>query len=69
MQIILTGEGMWTITKVETNPASFPAKIDREDLTEVQFWRRKDLACKVISMSIANNLLDTIPDLTDPGKV
>ena len=69
MQIILRGEGMWTITKEETNPASFPVKIDREDLTVVQFWRRKDLGCKVISMSIVDDLVDTIVDLTDPTKV
>ena len=69
MRIILRGEEMWTITKKETNPASFPVKIDREDLTKVQFWRRKDLACKVILMSVADDLVDTIVDLTYPAKV
>ena len=66
MKVILRGEGMWSFIIEEVEPDHYPVTIDREELSEVQFFRRKALACQLLLLSISKDIVDTVSELVDP---
>ena len=67
MRAILRGEGQWAITETEQLHAVFPITIDGEVMTEAQLKRKKTLACRLILLSVADDLVDLVVETSDPA--
>ena len=67
MRAILRGEGQWAITETEQLHAVFPITIDGEVMTEAQLKRKKILACCLILLSVADDLVDLVAETSDPA--
>lgn len=68
MRSMLRAEGYWKLTEEAQEPKLFPATLEGEDISEVSLKKRKDLACKMILLNVADDLIDTVADFTDPAK-
>ena len=67
MRAILCAEGQWTITATEQTYTMFLVTIDGEAMTKAQLRRKKTLACRLILLSVADNLIDLIAEHLDPA--
>jgi len=66
MRAMLRVEGQWGVTSVEQNHTTFPITIDGETLTEAQLKKKNALACRLMLVSVSNDLIDLIADCKDP---
>ena len=69
MRTILRREGQWAITETEQSHAVFPVTIDGEVMTEAQLKQKKTLACRLILLSVADDLVDLVAETSDPAVV
>jgi hypothetical protein len=69
IRAMLRAEGQWGITESEQNPAVFPATIDGEAMTESQIKRKKVLACRLLLLSISDDLIDLVAEHSDPALI
>lgn len=67
MRAVLRAEGQWSVTENEQNPLIFPATIEGEIMTEIQLRRKKVLACRLLLLSVADDIVDLIAEHTDPS--
>ena len=67
MRAVLRAEGQWSITETEQRPAAYPAMIDGETTTKAQLKKKKILACRLLLLSITDDLIDLIAEYTDPA--
>ena len=67
MRAVLQGEGQWTITETEQRPQTFPVTIDGEQLTEAKLMKKKILACRLILLSVTDDLVDLVAEHIDPA--
>jgi hypothetical protein len=69
VRAIMRAEGMWTYSESEIpNPATFPTVVDGEQVTEAIFKKKKALAMRVLTLSVADDLVDLVAAHTDPSK-
>ena len=67
MRAILRAEGQWAVTETQQMPTIFPVTIDNEAMTEAQLKKRKTLACRLILLSVSDDLIDLIGEHSDPA--
>ena len=67
MRAILRAEGQWAVTEIQQTPTVFPVSIDDEAMTEAQLKKRKTLACRMILLSVSDDLIDLIAEHSDPA--
>ena len=67
MRATLRAEGQWNITETEQRPENYPVAIKGEAMTEIQLKRKKTLACRLLLMSVADDVVDLIAEHTDPA--
>ena len=68
MRPVLRTEGQWSITETEQRPATYPAMIDGETTTKAQLKKKKKiLACRLLLLSVTDDLIDLIVEYTDPA--
>jgi len=67
MRAILRAENQWSVTAEEQNHTAFPVNIDGELHTEAQLRRKKILACRLIILSVSDDLVDLIAEYSDPA--
>ena len=65
MRAVLRGEGQWTITETEQRLQTFPVTIDGEQLTEAKLMKKKILACRLILLSVIDDLVDLVVEHID----
>ena len=66
MKATLRAEGQWNITETEQRPENYPIAIEGEAMTEIQLKRKKTLACRLLLMSVADDVVDLVAEHTDP---
>jgi len=66
MRAVLRAEGQWAITENEQLPTAYPIMIDGEAHTEAQLKKKKLLACRLLLLSVTDELVDLIAKHTDP---
>ena len=69
IRAMLHAEGQWAITEIEQTHIVFPVTLDSEAMTEAQLKRKKILACRLILLSVADDLIDLIVEHSDPAIV
>ena len=69
MRAMFRAEGQWAITETVQIHTVFPVTLDGEAMTEAQLKRKKTLACRLILLSVANDLIDLIAEHSDPAVV
>ena len=52
--------------EIEQRPTTYPATIDRETTTKAQLKKKKILACRLLLLSVTDDLIDLIAEYTDP---
>ena len=67
LRAILRGESLWAMTEEESRPEQYPVTIDGEQYTQIQLKKRKAVACKILTMAVIDDLVDTIAAHTDPA--
>ena len=67
MRATLRAEGQWNVTETEQKPDSYPVTIEGEAMTEIQLKRKKTLACRLLLMSVADDVVDLVAEHTDPA--
>ena len=65
MSAVLRVEGQWSITETEQRPTMYPTTIDKETMTEAQLKKKKILACRLLLLSVTNDLIDLIAEYID----
>ena len=65
MRAMLRAEGQWNITETEQQPDSYPVTIEGEAMTEIQLKRKKTLACRLLLMSVADDVVNLVIEHTD----
>ena len=67
MRAMLHAEGQWTIIETEQTHTVFPVTLDGEAMTEAQLKQKKTLACRLILLFVADDLIDLIAEHLDPA--
>jgi len=67
MRAMLRAEGQWIVTETKQTHVAFPVVIEGETLTEAQLKKQKTLACRILLMSVSNDLVDLIVEHSDPA--
>jgi hypothetical protein len=58
---------VWAFTEEVITPANFPATIDGEQYTEGQLKKKKALACRILTMAVSDNMVDSVAVHIDPA--
>ena len=66
MRAVLQAEVQWSIIEGKQRPATYPTMIDGETMTEAQLKKKKILACRLLLLSVTEDLIDLIAEYTDP---
>jgi len=69
MRAVLREEGQWAIIENEQSPVAYPVTIDGEAYTEAQLKKKKILACRLLLLSVTDELIDLIAEHSDPAIV
>jgi hypothetical protein len=64
----LRGESQWALTESEQKLEAYPTTIEGEQFTEVQLRKKKALACRAITMAVADDLVDMVAGHIDPAN-
>lgn len=67
LRTILRSERLWALTKTKQSPSVFPTTINGEEFSELQLETRKAAACRILLCSVADDLVGTVADYTDPS--
>jgi len=67
MRAVLRVEGKWSITDEEQTHTVYPITIDGEAFMEGQLKKKKALACRLILLSVSDDLVDIIAEYSDPA--
>ena len=68
MRAVLRAEGHWGITEQVHENTNYPVTIDGESYTESQLKRKRALACRLILLSVSDDLVDLVADHSDPAQ-
>ena len=69
MQAILRAEGHWGLTEELQTHTTYPVTIDGEFYTKAQLKKKRAIACRLILLSVADDLIDLIAEFSDPALV
>jgi hypothetical protein len=67
MKAILRREGLWDITETHITPTTFPAVIVGEQVTETNLKKKKAAAMSALTLSVDNDIVDTVATEEDPS--
>jgi hypothetical protein len=67
VRALLRAEGLWELTDIQFSPASFPADYAGENVTAAKLKKMKVLIVKILTMSIKDDLIDTVAEHTNPS--
>ena len=67
LRAILRGESLWAFTEEEIRPEVYPVTIDGEQYTQIQLKKKKAATCKILTMVVVDDLVDTVAAHTDPA--
>ena len=68
MRAMLHAKGYQPLTEEEQKQTSYLATIEGEIVSEALLKKQNTLACKMILLSLVDDLIDTVADFTDPSK-
>ena len=66
MRAILRAEGHWGLTEEPQTHTTYPVTIDGEFYTEAQLKKKRAIACRLILLSVTDDLIDLIAEFSDP---
>jgi hypothetical protein len=66
IRALLRAEGLWELTKTQFLPASFPADYSGENVTTTKLKKVKALVVKILTMSVKDELIDTVAEHAEP---
>jgi len=66
MRAVLKAEGQWAITETQQEHIEFPVRIDGEIFNEAQLKKRKMQTCRLILLSVVDDLIDLVAECSDP---
>ena len=65
IRAVLRAKGHWSITETEQKPTTYPVTIDGETMTKAQLKKKKILACRLLLLSVTDDLIDLIAEYID----
>ena len=69
MRAILRAEGHWGLTEEPQTHTTYPVTIDGEFYTEAQLKKKRAIACRLILLSVTDDLIDLIAEFSNPALV
>jgi hypothetical protein len=67
MRALYCSENMWEIVETKTLPVVFPTQVGGMPYTEPQFRQLKYKAMRMLTLSVCDDLVDTVAEHKDPA--